>query len=205
VAQVPRLCAVRLSWSLALSLVSGLLGAQESVEPPIHFGLQATFAQPRQDLRDITGRKGLGGGFFFEEDLDKGWSVRARFDYLNFREDAGRTQQLLPGLVATQPLKVAADQASIGAETRLHPKELSGLFFLGEAFGTRVEFQTLAPGATPQDPPVRTKEKTSFKFGLAGGLGYQVTSGCALTLRYTTANLSGVTLGALEGGLGYRF
>ena len=203
---MPSLPSPRAVW-LALLFVPGLLHAEDA-DPQARFGLQATVASPRQDLRDITPRTGLGGGCFWEQDLNATWSLRTRIDYVSFRESTARTQAVLPSLAPTQALKVACDQASIGMEGRFHPRELKNFFLLGGAFGTRVEFKTVLPGDPTTQPatlPSWDKQKTSFKLGLAGGVGYQVCPGLAVTVRLTTANLGGVLLGTLEGGIEYRF
>jgi opacity protein-like surface antigen len=198
---------------LALLLVSGpLLAEDPGPEPPTRFGIQVTTAVPRGDFRDITHKQGLGGGAFFEQDLEGGWSVRARFDYLTYSAVDVRDQKRLPSFLPSTALRMAADQTSIGAEVRYHPQGLGGLFFLGGAFGTRLEFKTVgqAPSTDPGplDPPdviVSTKDKTSFKFGLAAGLGFQLSPRLALTVRHTTFTVAGVTLATFEGGVDFRF
>jgi hypothetical protein len=67
-----------------------------------------------------------------------------------------------------------------------------------------VEFATtqLAPSGVGR---IWAKEKTSMKLGLAAGAGFRLSSRCSASIRYATANLGGVTLATLEGGLDFRF
>jgi hypothetical protein len=52
---------------------------------------------------------------------------------------------------------------------------------------------------------VRYKDKTSVKIGLAVGAGVELYRGVALSARFTTVDISGVTYGALETSLSCRF
>lgn len=200
--RMPRACA----W-MAMMFLPGFLLAADEDETPTHFGLQATASTPRQDFKGITSRTGLGGGIFFEQDLGDGWSVRARFDYLAFKEQPGRSQDYLQSFAAPDALKIAADQASIGAEVRMHVKSMNHFFILGALSGTRLEFDTLTANTPAGTQPaiIEEKQKTSFKLGLAGGAGWQFTPNFAVTVRYTTTSVNGATLATLEGGLDYRF
>jgi len=199
----------RSAW-VALVFASGALHASQ-VEEPVHFGLQAMVATPRQDLHDITGKAGIGGGFFFERDLAPEWSLRTRFDYATFREEPSRTQARLASLIPDGSLKVAANWASIGMDVRMRPESLKGVFLLGGIFGSRMEFETIRANnlvdlnGQPLPGFLRSKEKTNFKLGLACGAGYAFSSAFSMTFRYTATNLDGVTLATLEGGFEYRF
>jgi opacity protein-like surface antigen len=164
------------AWIPLLCLTAALGAAEEG---PVRFGLQATCAFPRQDAKDLAGRSGFGGGIFFEQDLPGDLALRSRFDY----QALGRS-----------PASALANQASLGADLRFAPSQLHGFFILGGAFGTRVETQTPA-----------TKDKTSFKFGVAAGAGCRLSSHSTLTARYTLTSLDAVRWATLEAGLDYRF
>ena len=164
-------------------------------------------------MRDLSGTSGTGGSFFMERDFMPGITIRTRFDYLSFKEGPAKATGLLPSLVPPTALRVASNQASIGAEMRAHPVAglLKDLFVLGGVSGTRAEFVTLNPSGQldangkPLPGLVRFKDKTPVKVGLSAGLGFQFCHASAVTVRYATANLGGVTLATLEGGLEVRF
>jgi opacity protein-like surface antigen len=190
-------------WSVCLALLAAPGLRAEDLDDATHFGLQATAALPRQELRDVTGRTGLGGGIFFEADQEGGWSLRTRFDFIAFREDRGRTQTRLASFVPPAALRVSANQFSAGVEVRYRVPGLKGAFVLGGVTGSRLEFETVLPGTG--SGPAWGKEKTSFKLGLAAGAGYRLGSSSSITFRYTATNLGGITLAALEAGLDCRF
>jgi len=191
---------------LAPLLASSLLHAEDP-EPVTRFGLQVTVSAPRQDLRDITSRNGLGGGISFEQEMEGGWSLRTRFDYVAFREDQGMTRSRLAAFAPPNALRIAADQASLGMEVRGYLPGQRKVFVLGGLMGTRLEFRTLLP-ADPGDEaslPTWGKEKTSFKLGMAAGAGYRFSDGYALSLRYGVIPYDGLSLTTVEAALEVRF
>jgi len=193
-----------LPWLVLLALPSCLSAIEP--QPEVHFGIQASLATPRLDFRELTSKPGLGLGLFFEQDLDNGWSARARFDYANFKEDTGLTSQRAAGLVAPATFRVAANQAFLGAD--VHKRPFSGpfdkFFLLGSLGGFRTEFETAALGAQP-GVILRDKEKTSLKLGYALGAGWQFAVPFSATVRYTSVKLDNLDLATLEFGLGWRF
>ena len=170
-------------------------------------------ASPRQDFKDLSGTSGAGGGFFVESTLQPGLTVRSRFDYLSFKEGPGKGSALLPALVPPTTQRLSTTLDSIGAELRAHPVSglLEDFFLLGGVSGMRAEFTAVGPSGLvdangqPLPGTVRIKDRTSVKVGLSAGVGLQFCRASALTLRYTTANLTGVTLATLETGLEIRF
>ena len=192
-----------LPW-LALALAPSLLLADEP-DTTTHVGLQLNLATPRQDLHDATTKTGVGGGLFFEKDLDPTWSVRTRFDYTPFGQGKATVTPQLAGYIPGTATQVSVDQTSLGAEVRLHPRTLMGAFFLFGASGTRMEFRSLGPDPAGVLPVLETKEKTSFKLGLSFGVGYQILPACSLTFRYATFEEDGTIFATSELGLGYRF
>ncbi|NTV74218.1 MAG: porin family protein [Holophaga sp.] len=187
-----------------LALLAAPALRADDLDSPMRFGLQATAARPLQDLRVITGQTGMGGGIFFETDQGRGWTVRTRLDFLAFKEDAARTRSFLNDLVAPRTVKVSANQFSVGVEVRHAVPGFAGPFLLGGLTLSRVEFGTVGPVASGAGVGW-DKQKSSMKLGFAAGGGYRFTDALAFSVRYTTTNLSGVTLAALEGGLEYRF
>ena len=193
-----------LPWLVLLALPT-CLGAMQP-EPDVHFGVQGSLATPRLDLQEATPRTGLGGGLFFEQDLDNGWSARVRFDYVNFPESTGLTSSRAASLVPPATFRVAANQVFLGAEVRKRP--FSGpfkkFFLLGALGGFRTEFETAALGTQP-GAILRDKEKSPMKLGFALGAGWQVCQPLSATVRYTSVTLDNLNLATLEFGLGYRF
>lgn len=188
----------------ALALVPAVLLAEDP-EPALHFGLQATLATPRQDLRDVTSRTGMGGGLFFEQDLDGTWSVRSRLDYLSFSQGTARITAGDAGFIPATAVQAAVNQTSLGAEVRLHPKDLSGIFFLAGACGSRLEFRSVGPDPSGVLSVLETKQKTSFKLGWSAGVGCTLFSACTATFRYTNLQIAGANFATAELGLDYRF
>ena len=187
-----------------LALLAAPTLRADNLDSPMRFGLQVTAAKPLQDLQVITGHTGMGGGIFFEVDQGQGWTVRTRLDFLAFKEDAARTRSFLNDLVAPRTVKVSANQFSVGVEVRHAVPRFAGPFLLGGITLSRVEFGTVGPVASGAGVGW-DKQKTSMKLGFAAGAGYRFTDALAFSVRYTTTNLSGVTLATLEGGLEYRF
>lgn len=192
-----------LPW-LALALIPSVLTADD-LEPDVHLGLQVAFVTPRQDFRAATTRTGTSFGLFFEQDLDPTWSVRTRLDYTSFGQGSPAPSPDLAGFIPPTALRVTVDQASIGGEVRMHPKGLGGVFFLGGAGGSRVEFRSVGPDPSGVLPLLTTKAKTSFKFSMAAGVGITLLPACSATLRYTTLQEGGLTFATVEAALEYRF
>ena len=196
---------------LVLFLAPACLLAEDPDPMPIRFGVQITGASPRQDFADISRKAGAGFGFFLESDQGDGWSCRSRVDYLAFGsstvKDSVASQTLLP----ERAQKATSNFFSIGAEVRYHVKVFPKLVLLGGIFGGRMEFESTGPtgavdaNGTPIPGTFSIKDRTSFKLGYAGGLGFAIIPDLTLTVRYATTNLDGITLGTLEGGLDYRF
>ena len=191
-------------WLVLLAMPSCLLAMEP--EPEVHFGLEASLAKPALDLREVTPNQGLGAGLFFEQDLNNGWSARARFNYVNFKEDTGLTSQRITGLVAPTTFRVAADQVFLGAEVHKRPffGTFEKFFLLGSLGGYRTEFETAALGTQP-GVVVRDKQKTSLKLGYAVGAGWQFSRPFGMTLRYASVKQDNLNLATLEAGLAYRF
>lgn len=190
---------------MALLATAPPLAAQTWEDPPIHVGIQATGAFPAQDLKGMVGKRGLGGGIFFEQDLDEDVRVRVRFDYVSFSQGTVGPRNQLPSFLPPTALAMEADQTALGFDVRYAPAPLHGAFLLGGLSASRMEFQTLIPGAPGTTTLVRTKEKTSTKPCLALGLGYRITQALSLTSRYTTFSVNGVSLSSVEAGLDFRF
>ena len=180
--------ATLLGWSvIMLSLPLAADPVDDPVsDAPLHFGIQATLADPAQDLRGLVGKRGTGGGIFFEQDLDEQLRVRVRFDYVSYGQGTLGPRDGLPSFVPPTATAMEADQASLGFEVRYAPPALRGAFLLGGVSGARAEFGSLSP-STDGSGQVRTKEKTSVKPCFSLGLGFRITSSLSVSARYTTS------------------
>lgn len=195
----------------ALCLVPAHLFAEEMEETPCRFGLRILAAAPRQDYRDLARGAGRGLGVFAEQDQGGGWSCLARLDLLAFGASEVRPGDAAEALLPPQSRTATSNLVSLGAEARWKVPGLTSLLLTGGAFGARAEFRTTGPtgrvdaNGNPIPGTVTDKDRTSFKFGLSGGLGITFGQHVAVTVTYRSLNLTGVTLATLEGGLEYRF
>jgi hypothetical protein len=196
---------------VALCLAPIHLFAEDQEETPCRFGLRAIAAAPRQDYRDLARGTGKGLGVFAEQDQGGGWSCLARIDFVTFGESGVRPGDAADALLPRGTRTVTSNLVSIGAEARWKVPGLPSLMLTGGAFGARAEFRTTGPtglvdaNGVPVPGTVTDKDRTSFKFGLSGGVGFAFGQHLALTVTYRSLNLTGVTLATLEGGLEYRF
>jgi opacity protein-like surface antigen len=197
--------------ALACACGQALTAAELDDNTTYRYGVRFTTASPRQDFRDFTGRTGLGAGVFIETDAGSGWIAQTRFDYITFPQT--NNPDYAAGPAATPAITLSVDSASLGVDLR-HPLSFAGLdrfYVLGGVMGIRYEFDASIPNTQvdqngiPIAGILRYKDKTSFKLGLAVGVGFEIYRGLALTERYTTFDVNGTTLATLETSLSYRF
>jgi hypothetical protein len=204
----------RFGWTLfILACVCGRAADLEQTAP-LRCGVRLTTCSPRQDFRSITSRTGLGGGVFVEAPTGPGWIAQTRFDYLRIPQTNHPDPTLIPAYSTPDPITLNVDSASLGVDLR-HPVADTGPFArvsgLAGASLVRYEFQTSAANTTvdqnglPIPGIIRYKDKTSVKIALAVGVNVDLWRGLALTGRYTTVDINGVTFATLETSLSYRF
>ena len=184
------------------------------LERPPTYGLQVYLARPEFDLRPMVPRTGQGVGLFMETSLTPTSVLQSRLDYVNYGQTDFTTPQTWP-LVPPGVTSLTANAASLGADLRqyLPYPGLKRLYILAGMSAIRYEFRTLSTPPPTLDQnglplptgPVATREKTSMKWGLAVGLGWEVLHGYALTTRYTYVPVSSTNLGGLEFGLRASF
>ena len=182
--------------------------------PTPRYGVQLYGARPQIDLRLMTTRTGQGLGLFMEERLTPTAVLQTRIDYVNYAEQDFEAPVMGPMLPAPVT-SLSANAASIGADLRryLPYPGLRTVYVLAGMSAVRYEFRTLSTPAPTLDEnglplpsaPVEAKAKTSVKWGLAVGLGWELHPGYALTARYTYAAVSSINLAALELGLRASF
>ena len=203
---------IHLGWmvaALSCSCMPALTASSLDDSSVYRYGIRGTLALPRQDFWDISGRTGYGAGVFAETDLGSDWTAQTRFDYISYPQ----TNDPNYAVANTPALTLSVDSASVGVDLR-HPLAFAGLdrfYLLAGAMGVRYEFEASIPSTQVDQNglPIlgfkRYKDKTSFKLGLAVGLGCELCRGLALTERYTTFDVNGLTLATLETSLSYRF
>jgi len=184
------------------------------LEPPIAWGLQGYLARPLLDLRAMGPRSGQGGGLFMEQRLTSSSFLQTRFDYSSYRQVDGLPTPNAFNPVPANVTSMAANAASLGADLRLYLPYpgLQSVYILGGMAAVRYEFRALAT-VTSLDPngiplpaaPIEVKAKTSMKWGVDAGLGWELGRGVALTVRYTYVPIDGDALAALESGLRITF
>jgi opacity protein-like surface antigen len=198
-----------LAFGCALALPAADLGS-----PVVYrYGVRLLAASPRQDLRGITGRTGVGAGVFAETELGAGTVLETRVDYLSYPQTNQPKAAPMAAYTVPNPLTLVANATAVGVDLRhVLPFAGAGRFYaIGGVMGIRYEFMTSGAGNRVDANGVtvpgitRRKDKTSFKLGLAVGLGFDLTPSLALSGRYTTVNIDGITLATLETGLSYRF
>jgi opacity protein-like surface antigen len=188
---------------------------EEKEEASWRVGLEVLGSSPRQDFRDLDSRTGYGGALFVENDLGGGWRVQSRFDFLRFPQTTGGViNGLIPGQGTFQPLTLAADSSSLGAEAQYHlPYPGLTTFYLTAGLrAIRYEF-TYTTVSNVQSPSsnlptgtiLNNKYRTSMKMGATLGLGLDLSRRLSLTFRYTYLDLSGTAFVTYETGLGVRF
>jgi hypothetical protein len=200
--------ALALSCSLALP-------AAELEEGPgtCRYGVRLIAATPRQDFRDMTGRTGFGAGLFAETALSPTTALQTRFDFISYPQTNQPGGAQITSLTVPKPITLAVDSTALGVDIRhnLPYPKLERVYLLGGLMGIRYEFNSSAIGTVngqngvPVPGIIRTKQKTSFKLGLAVGLGVELHQGLALSGRFTTIDINGTTFATLETSLSYRF
>jgi len=204
----------KFGWALFVLAGAWVHAADPDDPPPLRYGVRITASSPRQDFRQIISRTGLGGGVFVEAPAGSGWIAQTRLDYIRFPQTNRPDTTLIPAYSTPGPITLNVDSASLGLDLR-HALADSGPFarvcgLAGVTF-IRYEFQTSAANiqidqnGIPIPGIVRYKDKTSVKIGLAVGAGVELCRGLDLSARFTTVDIFGVTFGALETSLSYRF
>ncbi|MDR3670513.1 MAG: outer membrane beta-barrel protein [Holophaga sp.] len=185
-------------------------GAAES-EDPYRYGIRITSSSPAQDFRDISSRTGFGGGLFVETPVGSGWVAQTRLDYISYPQTNRPTAAMIARYTSANPITLSIDSAALGVDLRHPLPGLKGFYGLIGMTAIRYEFQSssvsnlIDQNGIPIPGVIRYKDKTSFKLGLAVGVGFEIYRGLALSERFTTANILGTTFGTLETSLSYRF
>lgn len=183
----------------------------DEIPDPMRFGAEVLVASPLNDLRNMTGRTGLGGSLFAEQPFTNTSIIQTRASFITYGENkdlqAVRPYPFLP----PKPLTLSINTAAISVEIRQYFHHTQGPFVLGGLSATRYEFRSAYLGTAVDQNGItipgqyESKVKTSTKVGLALGLGYDFDDSTALTLRYTTMPIDGASLSALQAGLSFRF
>jgi len=204
----------KIGWALFVLAGAWAHAADPADAAPLQYGMRIISASPRQDFRQVISRTGFCAGVFVETPTGAGWIAQTRLDYIRFPQTNSPDTTLIPRYSTPDPITLNVDSASLGVDFR-HALADSGLFArvygLAGAMLIRYEFQTSAANTQidqngiPIPAIVRYKDKTSVKIGLAVGAGIELYQGLALSARFTTVDIFGVTFGTLETSLSYRF
>jgi opacity protein-like surface antigen len=196
---------------IALAVLAGAcsLAASEGEGPePFRYGVQVLAALPRQDLKALDSRTGLGAGLFAENDLGAGLVVQSRIDFFRFPQTSQPNVSSIGSRAADGALTLSANSLAVGVDVHKH-LAIAGLesgFVLAGVTCARYEFQTSAAVETDSGTVIqRFKDKTPFKLGLAVGIGYDFNATWSLALRYTSVSTDNTTFATFETGLSYRF
>ena len=206
---------------LALGLASGLGAAEPDanavVDPPLFpatYGFQVYLARPLLNLRSMTNRTGIGGGLYMEEPLGPNTFLQSRIDYVDYKQVNNLASTNGLDFIPANVTALSANSATIGLDLRqyLPYSGMKRIYIIAGTSATRYEFQTLAPGTAVDQNGIpvpnvilNTKTKTSLKWGVDIGLGYDLSSRWAVIARYTFLPVDGQSLAALEYGLRVRF
>ena len=217
--QIPRIPGVLLCLLLAAGL--GALRAEEpdaffkeELERPTTWGVQGCLTRPMLDLASMDRHGGQGGGLFVEERLGPATVLQTRADYVNYSQASGIPTPNAFQLTPPNVTALAANAASLGMDLRLYLPYpgLQSAYLLGGMSAIRYEFKTVStvsaldPNGVPLPAaPFELKSKTSMKWGVDVGLGYELGHGCAVTVRYNYVPINGMALAALEYGLRVSF
>jgi opacity protein-like surface antigen len=194
----------KFSRSIILVAASGL--AASAAGP--HLGLQALVTEPTGSMRSqFTDRTGYGVGVFADWDVSYQSSLRVGYDAAFY--PGAQDNLLIPGLAAT---RASSDRKFSSGTLSFQFLQFPGL--RGEGF-----YWMLGAGATKQNEKTNstatlgnntvaalsTSHDTGTRLALMAGLGYEYNRNWGVFARYTFSTVDAHTIGALQGGLSYRF
>lgn len=194
----------KFSRSVILIAVSGL--AASAAGP--HLGLQALVSEPTGSMRSqFTDRTGYGVGVFADWDVSDQASLRIGYDATFY--PGAQDNLLIPGLAATS---ASNDRKFSSGTLSCQFLQFPGL--RGEGF-----YWMVGAGATKQIEKTHstadlnnhtvlalsTSQDTGTRLALMAGLGFEYNRNWGVFARYTFSTVDAHTIGALQGGLSYRF
>lgn len=185
----------------------------DAVSATWRVGVEVLTSSPRQDFRDMTGRSGLGGALFLENELSAGWRVQSRVEFIRYPQTSDSSvPDLIPDTGPFKPLTLSATATSVGVDLHYHlPYPGWNRMYLVtglRAIRYEISYTTAAVRLDPVAPTgiiQETKYRTPVSMGVDVGFGVDFNRTVALTGRYTYTTVSGNAFVTCDLGLSARF